>query len=310
VDLDVPETWEEARDDVLPVLRPVTQPASPHPVRRPLAAFLHELVALDRPDLRLLVGPAQLQRWGIGPVALFAQAAANLPVGTGLGRRPDGIWQLAADDGYEASRLVLPGFLAAFEGRVAGRPVAVAPHARRLLVTGSADVDRLWTLLAIAAREWQSEGDPISPVPYVADARGQLVAWEPGEDAPDALRASVTASARALAQREHGRFASEHGAPVARYEVAMAPGKPARPYSFTRWVRGRAGLLPITDVLVLEDPDRGPLLAVPWDAARRLAASWLRPASEPLPLVQIAGWPDADALSALRGEAIPPDRLA
>lgn len=313
MELSIPGTWEEAEESLLPVLRPVTQPASAAPIRRGIAPLLHSLVAMDLPEVRVFVTPEHLARWRAPADLAFAQAAANLPAGTGLVRRPDGLWELDSDDGYEASRLVLPGFLAAFEGRVNGRPVAVAPHARRLLIAGSAEIDQLWAILELAAREWRAEGDPVSPVAYVADARGALAPWQPPKEAPEALRASVGASIRALAQREHARHRevlATRGVEVAAYEVAMAAERDVpSPYAFTRWTRGSTALLPEVDVVVLTDPAIGPLLAVPAEAVWRIAGAHLERLPETVPLLRARSWPDPSMLAALQKEALSPDHL-
>src|SRR5687768_2920498 len=96
-----PESWDDARELLLPVLRPVTVPAKGDPLRRPVSPFLHELVVVDLPELRLFVEPAHVRRWGVRPDEVFGAAAQNLPPTTGLVQRPDGLWELAAGDGYE-----------------------------------------------------------------------------------------------------------------------------------------------------------------------------------------------------------------
>lgn len=307
------------------MLRPATSPvnllraelARPEraPVRRGVAPFLHERLVVDRPDLRRFVTRADLAAWDVRPEAAYGVAHENLPA-TGLRMGDNGLWELASGDGYESSRLLLPGWLAAFRGRVPGRPVAVVPHARGLFVGGDADHDLVRELLTIGPRAWRDEGDPISPVPYTIDDRGAIVPWAPGPQVPPLLRASVHAASRALASREYARQAEVlddfDEVPATAYEVALAPAGAddvRLAYGFCRWTRGQDARLPEVDVVVLAAAGHGAVLAVPWEAFVRFAGAHL--VAEPLspPRWRTRGWPDATALKALERASLRPDQL-
>jgi hypothetical protein len=326
--IDLPKAWELARVQLLPVLRTVTSPpqlvgaeSDGALVRRPVSPFLVEALALDLPDMRVLLAKRHLSAWGVGKATAFAAAYENLPASDGLALGDDGIWRLTAGDGYDASPRVLPGWLAAFRGRLGGAPVAVAPHSRALQLVRGSDEERVWEMLAFASAAWRSEGEPISPVPYTHNERRHLIPWEPGPDAPPALRATVRAAARALAQREYRRlseFAADYqiageDAVMATYEVGLAAPDPdglRQPYGFCRFTRGKTSLLPVVDVVVLGTPDAGAVLAVRWEAFVRAmggeleCVSWFQPS-----VFRPRRWPEREVLGLLEKEALNPDEL-
>lgn len=319
MDLELPRTWPAARERLFPVLRSVTTPehaaraesGGSRLVRRPFAPLLRTLLALDLEYVRLYVTERHLDQWGVDENTAFNTALDALEPGAGLRVSDDGLWELAAGDGYDSSRLVLPGWLATFRPRMRGAPVAVAPHARRLVVADSADPQQILSLLALGARAWQHDGDPISPAPYSLDRAGRVVPWEPPDTVPEPIRASVRASVRAFAGREYGRQrAILADRPLAPHEVGLGPASSdgiRLAYTFTRWVRGSDAWLAEADFVVLVDPDAGPLLAVPWTAV----ADHLDrvPDVEPTRF-RPRDWPEGDRWHRLRTYAVDPDTLA
>ena len=131
----MPERWSEVREHLLPVVRGICRPPgsltrmntdpSRAPIRRPLAPFLSELVVVDGEMTRQYVTPRQLEQWGVDAHRVFHAARGNLAPTEGLGRVGD-FFVLAAGDGYDSSRLVLPGWLEAFSELVQGVPVVAA----------------------------------------------------------------------------------------------------------------------------------------------------------------------------------------
>ena len=83
------------------------------------------------------------------------------------------LWQLDAPDGSASSRLVLKGWLQAFEGQVQGPPVAIAPSSRLLLVGGLHNDTQLSRLVEISEEGFERAGSPLSPALYGADAQGR-----------------------------------------------------------------------------------------------------------------------------------------
>jgi hypothetical protein len=320
---EIPDRWDEACTDVVPVLRSSTAPANAlalaadnprhAPIRRPVAPFLDLLLALDRPAYKVYLTPQHLERWQVSSDAVFSAASSRLDVAHGLHRRDDGLWRLDSEDGYAASRLILPGWLAAFRGRVHGAPVAVVPHAREVLVGGSEDSDQLVTLIDHAVRGWRHGGEPISPMVYTLDAFARLTVFEPEDRTHPVAEAMLRATARAFAESEYQRqqaaLADVYDECWSDLEVGLGPpgadGR-QRAFSFCRWKRGERPLLPEADYLVFADATAEPMLAVAWSTLRSLELLQRAPIPGP-DRWKPARWPNAAEGERLRAAAVSPD---
>ncbi len=179
MDIPLPASWAEARGQLLPVLRRISDPpnaaraarTSPDNtlIGRPFAPMITQRVVLDLPDLRLYLNRAHLAAWGVNEDVAFGMAIENLRHGAaqGLGLEPQwGLWQLASGDGYDSSRLMLPTWLDAFRDQVQGDPVAIIPAARVLLVGGRDNPGQLAALVDVADRAFRGAGAPLSPMLY------------------------------------------------------------------------------------------------------------------------------------------------
>ncbi len=87
------------------------------------------------------------------------------------------LFVVSTDDMYESSRLLIPGWLASFRGKVEGAPVAIVPHASLLLVGGSACPTMISRLVAIAAREFDASPRHVSPALYTVDESDRVVPY-------------------------------------------------------------------------------------------------------------------------------------
>lgn len=314
----LPESWEEAREGLVALLRPVTVPfdalrSDVLIAQRQVAPALHAVLAWDGPRFRGFVKDDHLRAWGVSASQAFGVALEALEPAPGLARRDDGLWSLDAGDGCEASRALLPGWLAAFRGRVKGTPIVGIPHARRILVAGSDDLDAVAALCRVCAREWRTEGDPISPVPYRAEG-GRLAPWS-ADGAPLWVQYSARAAGHALLQREYRRLADlwEDDAPLVAYDVGAeaADASGLSPtFSYFRWKEGPPVRIPDADVVVLCGEDGRAGLAVPFAKVREVAPGCFTAEHAPLPVWRTVGWPSAPEIDRLRAHAWPADRLA
>ncbi len=314
----VPASWSDAVCGLVPLLRTTTTPfdavrSAEHTlVATPVGPSLHGLVAWEDDRVRLFLTSRHLARWGASAAEACARALEGVDPALGIGLGDDGLWQVVSPDGNASGRLLLPGFVEAFRGRVRGSPVVAVPHARCVLVGGAADREQVESLVSRAAREWRSEGDPISPVLYTASG-GRLAPWWP-EDAPSALGKSLRAAACALARREYGRLAEAlDDEPWATFEVGVyaadAEGQ-HEAFSFVRWHNGDDVLVPIVDVVVLDEPGLGAWLAVPFAAWR--AALGPRAADVtgvPLPAIRALGALSPRDVKDLAAFALPANRF-
>lgn len=267
--LPLPDDWAGAAPHLLPVLRGPTSPANAWEaaldnaeavlVRRPFAPFLDIVVVLDLPELRLFVNQGHLDRWDAPADAAVDAALRNLPPADGL--RPwdeaDGVWQIGATDGYASSRLALPGFLKAFEGKVRGAPVAVVPDPHTLLVGGADGGLPTEALLAAGWNTFHEAGTPISCAPYTL-REGGVVPWRPGPEHPLVHR--VDACHRFLAGHEYRRqhaaledWLRQHGVADYLTPYSLLRHKSGRVTSLAVWPDGPT-LLPAVDLVALGNP--------------------------------------------------------
>ena len=280
----MPERWSEVREHLLPVVRGICRPPgsltrmntdpSRAPIRRPLAPFLSELVVVDGEMTRQYVTPRQLEQWGVDAHRVFHAARGNLAPTEGLGRVGD-FFALAAGDGYDSSRLVLPGWLEAFSGLVQGVPVVAAPDARSLLVCDSADEDAVAALAARAFEGYRQAGDPVSPGLY-ARVDGDLV---PYLVSSGPLAALLRRNQLVLAGQQYRLQQQELESEIRLGDFTVYAG-PGFAVSMCRVVLGQPCAVPVVDVVLLESED-GQLKTVEWPHV--LAASEGEPLAELVP---------------------------
>ncbi len=304
--------WNEIRGRLVPVLRATTTPAQAWTaaatdperalVRRRFVPFLHALLAVDHDDHLAFVSAGDLLGWGVDQAEAETFARMNLDPVAGLTLRPDGLWQLAAGDGHEASRLLLPRWLAAFRDRVEGLPLCAAPHARLLLVGGEAQAG---LLAELAAQAWETEGNPISPALYTVDEADRVVPYVGGR--PREVALAVENAHKRLARREYERqrelLGDLYHTLFARFGLLDDP-ESGRLLQVTAWTEGSEPLLPLADVVVLHAAD-GSASWVPFRAllthAQDHLAVWqdLEP-----PRFRTLGWPTGAVWEKLMEAAI------
>ncbi len=318
-DLNAPVSWEEARALLLPVLRRSTEP--PHAWRTarddpdarlvswPVLPHLRELLALDLPEVRAFVGRGQLAAWGVDEKTARQAAHDNLTprASEGLEPRPAyGLWQLASGDGVEISRVLLSGWLAAFEGQVAGRPVAIVPASRVLLVGGSERAPEVDRLVTLANEVFRTAQQPVSPVPLTVDYGGRVVPLPLPDDHPSA--GAVASAHRLLAAYEYAAqrdqlLQADVGLALPQVQLVRESAS-GRAWTQCRWdPTAGAALLPHTDRVVLA-PASGGDFSVPWPALHDEAAGCLEP-TDHLPARSRVRWPADKTLAALRDHALP-----
>jgi hypothetical protein len=294
--------WAEAERRLLLALRPsmhgVAEAAAaggPPPLGWRFVPFVRALAALDAPDGIGLVGAPHLRGWGVGADEVRAAAERNvarLPViaPEPYDRSRGTIWHLPERDGHEASRLLAPGWLAGFRGKVDGRPIAIVPDRTSVWIAGDARPDAVLLLADMAQRQYRSSPRRISPALYTLSDAGHVVPYRrPGHG--EAERAVALGHAT-LALDEYARqrpllerrvAADGRDLFVASLEaVARQPG--GIPITCAVWTEGVPTLLPAADavVLVAGDPVAPSWTAlVPFDHLARIAGSaWVE---EPVP---------------------------
>jgi len=235
-------------------------------VCRPFQPYLLEGLVLDLPDSMQYLMHDRLAAWNVSPAEAFRiardrlsetvdQIEPYLKAGTSTP-----LWWVANDDDYEASRLLIPGWLDAFADRVQGAPVVVVPDRRTVIVGGLENEGHLARLLDLANELFLASPRRLSPVPYTVDGAGGIRVLRLPDDHP--LAARVKGAERALGAVEYQyqkEFLDEqHGKEgvdlhVASYKVMRQPD--GQEYSLTYWHLGIEALIPRAEKIAMGIPD-------------------------------------------------------
>ena len=215
----------------------------------------------DWPEALCSIDQEQIDRWGIDFEVLFEEACENLydrSPESGLEEVAPGLWCSTWNDGYNASRLLIPSLYRDLPIR--GDMVAFTPHRDCLLLTGSEDPQGLQAAAEIVAQQMAAPRT-ISAVPLL----GQHLTWElfalPDEHPSFSafsrqliveLNNCYEQQERLLEQLYDNRGVGLH---VAHFH-AMNDPENDRVFSYTVWARGTPTLLPQADeVILVEQPD-------------------------------------------------------
>jgi hypothetical protein len=313
--------WEEARPRLAPLLRGSTMfvhlaTVDRHkwPIRRPFVPFLVECVGLDSDEAIAYVSADKADSWGVTPSQVYEAAADNGAsyftddIAPYDASAPYPLWHVARDDSYETSRLLVPGWLASFAGKVSGRPVAIVP-ARSLLVVGGDGDDRcLRRMIDTAKAEYQGSPRRVSPALYTVDDAGKVVPLVLPPSHPLAELVAEGHLMLAVAEYQIQKADLEKrlgdGVFVATYQAFHHEKRGF--VTVSSWAKGVETLLPETGEVVVGDPAAGKSgsIVVPWDALMQHAGHCLRrePDVEP-PRWRTIAWPDEAALAKLRASA-------
>lgn len=285
-----PETWEEARPLLRPVLRtPGIFATTRLEARRAefvlsrVTPMLRFALVLDLPQRMAWLRSQEVAAWGVSEELARQVALENLADAASEGIEPydptaaSPIFHVNSDDGYESSRLLLPGWLAAFAGQVEGPPIAAIPHRNALIVTGGGRVENIERLVRIARDEYSASPGPVSPAIYTVARDGEgiellrMPGGHPAGGIVDEARARLIATEYEEQRAVFDELGPERGwatpaAPIEVWRRALAEDD-ADYVCAARWDRGDDSLLPETDVVRLVDGDDE--RQMPWEKLRR-----------------------------------------
>jgi len=315
----VPSTadgWAAVRPKLRPVLRPQTfgqggPPGIRPPLSRAALPYLHELVVVDRPEAMAYVTPARLPEWGVTADEVFAAARANLAeiAGRALDRPwpagPAMISMVDDGDGYFTSLPLVPGWLAEVGERLGGPVLAFVPDNHTLLLCPlPGDAGPVYGLVET---QFQQAVRSLSPVGYVTEAGGRVIAYAPPPGHPHEIAARRAEAV--LAATEYGsqtdwltRQYEEGGIDVhiGRLIAAVPPAGPAE--TIATWVDGITSLLPAARLISFVR-DGEVSFRVPW----RHVAEHVDLQPEPLlapARYRVGGWPPPEVMARLRDHRI------
>ena len=311
---DEPATWASVRERLVPVLRAPSSffmGTERLPVlSRPFLPFLVEAVVVDSDESMAYVRDTDAQTWSVEPAEIFSEARRNLAsCEDAIERVPDTplvLWRVGTGDAYEASRLLLPGWLAGFRSRVSGDPVAIVPERSVIIVGGRDDVPALQRMLAMAEEIASSTPRYLSTAMYTVDGADKVVPLELPTDHPayPALRRgrNLLAGTEYKAQKEHLDAVHERDGIdifVASYGGMTRDGLDQ---SWSSWAEGVDTLLPPTDLVAMGGGQGTDWTAlVPWEGLQELAGHCLKPdpACDPV-RYRTLKWPAPSVVAELR----------
>jgi len=159
-------SFEQLRERVFPMLKPITLLASVRERKLPMLAyrpFLADLIiayVIDEPTSVAYINEQHLERWELSEHALHEQAVENLRRRTDergnytvVGEGAQRLIIFNTQDGYDATRLLLPNLLERWRNELGGELVIGVPTRDFLIILG--DDDR--QILASVAHQIQMD---------------------------------------------------------------------------------------------------------------------------------------------------------
>jgi hypothetical protein len=258
------------------------------------------------------------EAWGMGGAEILGRARENSQAraGEAIHRHDDAsgtTWHVDAGDLHGAGRLVLPGFLASFAGKVDGRPVAVVPERGHLHVGGDRSAAMVLWLAAKGRTAFQESPASLSPALYTTGDDDRPVPYHPPGDGRVANE--VRLGHLLLASREYAartadlqRAVGREGL-VAGMELALRQAD-GRPFAWTTYAEGIACYLPPAEAVAVGAPGGPPAGWTTLDALEAAAGTrFRRVVLGGLEYVDARQPLAADALAALRARLSPEPAL-
>jgi len=210
------QPWSEAREQLVPVIRGKSyglvmtgKDLELRLLRRPFLPYLDQVVAIDMPSSLSFVNRKSLAKWDVTEEAVFSAAWARIhllenPEMTLHDDTHGPLFAVAANDTYEACRLLVPGWLASFRGKVEGNPIAIIPDRGTLMVGGDARPELVARMAESAEREFAASTRCMSPALYTVDESDRVIPY--ARPAGDPLAARVKRGHEVLAEFEEAQL--------------------------------------------------------------------------------------------------------
>ena len=262
----LPESWEDARPDVLPRIYARAQyehvmvPDADRRIYRIIGDHYAVGLVYDHRDTMEAIYADQLTAWGVSKEVAFSAALQNLrerSLPPQLSAHIGGVFVAEYHDDYDASRLLLPDIIASAD--VVGDPVVLIPNRRTLLIGGDNDSTGLCVMADLALESLQQLW-PISGIVL----RFHDGCWQPyqpptGHPASGSFRDLWLRSvhqAYALQRVVLGTASDKHGIRCSVNQHFVLPELGHREaFSNATWVNGLPSLLPRVEVLsIIVDP--------------------------------------------------------
>ena len=311
--MEIPDEFEDARPDVLPVVRTRTRidlvQLQSQVAGRDTATFPEQLIGdhyslslvYDLPESTVSLSQDNLDTWGISFYEALEVSLENLAAREfAFGQLGDSLYIAATGDTYDASRLMLLEFIRSLE--VAGETVAMIPNRNQLLITGSEDETGLQIMAELADKALDEARPMYGLALRLTD--DEWVSWMPSEDHPlyeQFRRLEVKslygdyADQKELLDALHERNGTDLF--VATYSAVEKES--GEVVSYAVWGEGIDTLLPKTHKLVLMGEDQQIRTVAGWDRIQEVLG-YLFEGTELFPQrYRVMGFPTNEELARL-----------
>jgi hypothetical protein len=277
-----------------------------------LGEHLNIAIVYDPQEQPKPVTTQLLAEWGVsfGDVCeVAAENLRNLPRTSGEPR--SGVYYSHNLDGHDASRLLLLDEIRSLH--VEGDPIAVTPTPYTLMVTGSADLRGLKSMLTNVQKLFQRVQAHVSFIPLQL-IRDEWKSWSPAPDHPlyddyNNLRVLSLARDYAVGNKILNKLCDKRDRGfVASYKVAEEPYS-GRLFTFASWAGGISSWLPRTDIIgftKIQDKKRGLFQnrAYRWDQAFPVVGHRMKPLGIDPPWYEVTTFPTEDEFAAMGEERL------
>ncbi len=308
----IPEAFEDARPDILPIVRSRTYFEIENLQRRlqgepqgelPFVEVCDHLLAMpiyDLPEAMRSIAPQRLEQWNRSLYELMEIAVENLDqIKAIVTTLDDRVFLFRNQDNYDASRLLLLNRIRDLP--VQGLPVAMVPTRDCLMVTGDED-DIGMQLMIDIAKQHLKDPRPISVTPCRMTGEGWQT-WLPPQGHP-----LHKAMKELYLQGLSGEYREQHES----IETALAEGSRsgfvANYYlfrdldsreliSYCVWPECHFAMLPKTDIIVFMDQHHmQPLASGRWELVQTILDSKLEDLETYPPRYRVLSFPTEDEL--------------
>ena len=321
-DKKVPDDYDDAKPDLLPVVRTRSyyanaavhmqaegQTGAGWPQQIVGEHFVVSLV-YDLPEAMSSVTQDNLDGWGVTFYETLEVARENLlrlPHGFIGPAEGEGVYLSNTHDNYDASRLLLFDTIRQF--LVKGDYVAMVPNRDTLIVTGADDVDGLKGMVALA-KDALAKPRPMSGIALRLDG-DDWVSWMPSASHPlysDFRLLQVQSVAqdygdqKAVSDRLHEKTGQDIF--VASYSATQKKDT-GEIVSHCVWARGVLALLPRTDRIAFMQQDREPVVAA-WERVVEAVGDTMQPMGMYPERWWVSEFPTVEQLTAMDCEGLKP----
>jgi hypothetical protein len=312
---ETPEDFEDARHDLLPVIRTrgylgsyfllmevegnAPEPMPSHLVGDDMAVTL----VYDLPEAMRSIVQTDLDRWGITFYEALEVARDNLrhlPHSFIGPKEGEGVYLSATHDNYDSSRLLLLDTIRQFQ--VKGDFVAMIPNRDTLIVTGADDEEGLKGMLALAKDALQ-QPRPMSGLALRLDG-DEWVSWLPDVAHPlygefrllevQSVMEEYSEQKRLLDKLHEKK---QQDIFVASYK-AMANQTTGQITTYCVWGKDVLALLPHTNRIMFVQDGKEPL-AADWDRVVEEMGDSMKPMDIYPERFQVVGFPTEEQLAAM-----------